>query len=79
MYLALSRHLWYPIIKIINLQGLLGILPQFPWYPGNTLLTSQVYLALFPHFWYPVKNILMSWAAYLIMGIATERYLAVCR
>ena len=37
------------------------------------------YIVLFPHFWYPLKNILMSWSTHLIMGIATERYLAVCR
>ncbi|XP_023346387.1 FMRFamide receptor isoform X2 [Eurytemora carolleeae] len=38
-----------------------------------------VYVYMFPYFWYPVKNILMSWTTFLIMGIATERYLAVCR
>ena len=28
---------------------------------------------------YPLHNILLSWTAYLTMGLATERYLAVCR
>jgi hypothetical protein len=34
---------------------------------------------MFPYFWYPLKNIVMSWTTFLVMGIATERYLAVCR
>ena len=40
-------------------------------------LTAYVYL--FPFIWYPGKNILLSWTTYLIMAIATERFLAVCR
>jgi hypothetical protein len=34
---------------------------------------------MFPYFWYPLKNIVMSWTTFLVMGIATERFLAVCR
>ncbi len=45
----------------------------------NNSFSFQIYVYMFPHFWYPIKNILMSWCTYLIMGIATERYLAVCR
>ena len=40
-------------------------------------LTAYVYI--FPTIWYPGKNILLSWTTFLIMGIATERFLAVCR
>ena len=43
----------------------------------NIQLTLYTYI--FPHFWYPLKNILMSWTTFLTMGLATERYLAVCR
>ena len=42
-------------------------------------IQNVVYSFLFPHFWYPMKNILMSWTTFLTMGLATERYLAVCR
>ena len=42
-------------------------------------IQHEVYSFIFPHFWYPVKNILMSWTTFLTMGLATERYLAVCR
>ena len=42
-------------------------------------IQNVVYAFLFPHFWYPLKNILMSWTTFLTMGLATERYLAVCR
>merc|ERR1719234_1014897 len=38
-----------------------------------------IYSYLFPYLWYPLHNILLSWTAYLTMGLATERYLAVCR
>ena len=37
------------------------------------------YTYIFPYIWYPIKNILMSWTTFLTMGLATERYLAVCR
>ena len=37
------------------------------------------YTYIFPYIWYPMKNILMSWTTFLTMGLATERYLAVCR
>ena len=40
-------------------------------------LTAYVYI--FPTIWYPGKNILLSWTTFLIMGLATERFLAVCR
>ena len=39
----------------------------------------EAYVYMFPYIWYPGKNILLSWSSYLIMGISTERYLAVCR
>ena len=42
-------------------------------------MQNTVYAYIFPHFWYPMKNILMSWTTFLTMGLATERYLAVCR
>ena len=38
-----------------------------------------VYIYLFPYFWNPLKNIVMTWETLLIMSIATERYLAVCK
>ena len=38
-----------------------------------------LYVYSFPYFWYPGKNILMSWITFLTMGIAMERYLAICR
>ena len=37
------------------------------------------YTYIFPYIWYPMKNILMSWTTFLTIGLATERYLAVCR
>ncbi len=43
------------------------------------ILLLQTYVYMFPYFWYPLKNIVMSWTTFLVMGIATERYLAVCR
>ena len=42
-------------------------------------IQHMLYAYIFPHFWYPMKNILMSWTTFLTMGLATERYLAVCR
>ena len=42
-------------------------------------LSSLAYTLAFPYLWYPVKNILMSWTTNLTMGLATERFLAVCR
>ena len=42
-------------------------------------IQNMVYAFIFPYFWYPMKNILMSWTTFLTMGLATERYLAVCR
>jgi hypothetical protein len=38
--------------------------------------TNLLYVILFPYFWNPVKNILMSWDTFLLMSIATERFLA---
>jgi hypothetical protein len=38
---------------------------------------SQIYVYMFPYFFNPMKNILMSWETFLIMSIATERFLAV--
>ena len=40
--------------------------------------TSTLYIYRFPYLWNPMKNILMSWETFLMMSIATERYLAVC-
>jgi hypothetical protein len=40
--------------------------------------TSTFYIYMFPYFWNPLKNILMSWETFLMMSIATERFLAVC-
>ena len=40
--------------------------------------TSTIYIYMFPYLWNPMKNILMSWETFLMMSIATERYLAVC-
>ena len=37
------------------------------------------YIYMFPYFWNPLKNIAMSWETFLIMSIASERFLAVCR
>ena len=42
-------------------------------------LESPVYIALFPHLLNPLKNILMTCETYIIMSIALERLLAVCR
>ena len=33
---------------------------------------------MFPYFWNPLQHILMSWETFLLMSIATERFLAVC-
>ena len=41
-------------------------------------VNSVYYIYMFPYFWNPVKNIIMSWETFLIMSIATERFLAVC-
>ena len=38
-----------------------------------------IYILMFPYFWNPLKNIVISWETFLIMSIATERFLAVCR
>ena len=40
--------------------------------------TSTLYIYMFPYFWNPLKNVLMSWETFLMMSIATERFLAVC-
>ena len=40
---------------------------------------SEIYAFIFPKFWWPMRNIVTSWIIFLIMGLATERYLAVCR
>ena len=40
--------------------------------------SSTIYIYMFPYFWNPLKNILMSWETFLMMSIATERFLAVC-
>ena len=40
--------------------------------------SSAFYVYMFPYFWNPMKNILMSWETFLMMSIATERFLAVC-
>ena len=40
--------------------------------------TAPIYILLFPYVWNPLKNILMSWETFLLMSIATERFLAVC-
>ena len=42
-------------------------------------LRPTFYIYILPLFWYPLKNILMSTEAFLIMSIAVERFLAVCR
>ena len=42
-------------------------------------MNPVIYTYIFPHFWYPLKNIIMTWTIFLTMGLATERYLAVCR
>ena len=39
--------------------------------------TSLFYVILFPYFWNPVMNILVSSQTFMIMGIATERFLVV--
>jgi hypothetical protein len=41
-------------------------------------VNSVYYIYMFPYFWNPGKNIIMSWETFLIMSIATERFLAVC-
>ena len=41
--------------------------------------SSPLYIALFPHLINPLKNIMMSCETFLIMSIALERLLAVCR
>ena len=38
---------------------------------------SQLYVYMFPYIFNPMKNILMTWETFLIMSIATERFLAV--
>ena len=40
---------------------------------------NVIYIYMFPYFWNPLKNISMSWESFLIMSIATERFLAVSR
>ena len=40
--------------------------------------SSTIYIYMFPYLWNPLKNILMSWETFLMMSIATERFLAVC-
>ena len=42
-------------------------------------INSPLYIALFPYFFNPMKNIMMSCETYLIMSIALERLLAVCK
>jgi hypothetical protein len=39
--------------------------------------TSLFYVILFPYFWNPVMNILVSLQTFMIMSIATERFLVV--
>ena len=48
---------------------------------ADTIIDTQhiIYIYMFPYFWNPLKNIVMSWETFLIMSIATERFLAVCR
>ena len=40
---------------------------------------NVIFIYLFPYFYNPLKNIVFSWETYLIMSIATERYLVVCK
>ena len=40
-------------------------------------LTDRLYVYMFPYFLYPMRHVLFSWETFLIMGIATERLLAV--
>ena len=42
-------------------------------------IQSEVYVVMFPHLLYPLKNILMSFEAFLMMSISTERCLAIRR
>ena len=38
---------------------------------------NVIFIYIFPYFYNPLKNIVFSWETYLIMSIATERYLVV--
>ena len=40
---------------------------------------NVIFIYLFPYFYNPLKNVVFSWETYLIMSIATERYLVVCK
>ena len=42
-------------------------------------INLTIYVYMFPYLWYPGKNIILSWTTFLITGVATERFLAVCR
>ena len=42
-------------------------------------LENQTYILLFPYFWNPLKNILLCCETYIIMSIATERFMAIRR
>ena len=42
-------------------------------------LENQLFIMLFPYVWNPLKNILMSFEAFLMMSISTERCLAIRR
>jgi hypothetical protein len=42
-------------------------------------LECRLYTYLFPFLWHPVTNIIRCAIIFLTMGLATERFLAICR
>ena len=42
-------------------------------------VTNHVLLTISAYLWFPMKNVMLTLESYLIIAIALERYLAVCR
>ena len=42
-------------------------------------IRPDIYLYILPLFWYPLKNIFLSWETFLVIALAIERFVAVCR
>jgi hypothetical protein len=42
-------------------------------------LTFEYYYYAFPYFLYPTSNIVLCFSIFLVLAIAFERFLAVCR
>ena len=76
------RNMRNPVIKTTFNQSLIT-LALCDWIFLAMMIIDQIidktnffYVLIFPYFWYPLKNFLVSWDTFLLMSIATERFIA---